>query len=226
MVDQIDNKAQPPVPHAPSVRNVFTVVWDLDETLCSNRGPGRALIRPGAVECLKAVHALSTPERPVEQVLWTASVESLARQVLTQLDPQGILFQHHVFRDRRWFKETGYTKDLRLLGRDMDRVVIIENSPFSVTLNRQNSILVKDYMGHAPHDTDVKAVKEVLEAWVQSDDFIPVRAFLGQHPKVDKSNHILAQPSVPAIVGGLPRAGVSSIRGGRTGAAGGWGRRF
>jgi len=211
---------------SPAHRQTYTVVWDLDETLVSNRGPGRALLRPGAIEVLKALAALNSAERPVELVLWTASVESLARQVLTQLDPQGVIFQHLIFRDRRWFKETGYTKDLRLLGRDMDRVVIIENSPFSVTLNRSNAILVKDYMGHAPHDTDLKAVREVLEGWIQSDEFIPIRTFLSQHPKVDKANHIIAMPSVPTIAGGLPRS--SSVGGRRVGGfgGGGWGRRF
>jgi len=186
--------------HASRSHDYRTIVFDLDETLCSNRGPGKAILRPGALDLLKSLRALSTPQRPIEIVLWTASVESLARAVCARLDPSGTIFTHHIFRDRRWFKETGYTKDLRLLGRDMSRVVIIENSPMSVTLNRQHSILVRDFMGHAPHDCDLKVVKEVLEHWVMQENFTPVNVHLANHPKVDRGNQIVSAPSLSAIV--------------------------
>jgi hypothetical protein len=191
--------------------NYFTIVFDLDETLCCNRGPGKAIIRPGALDLLKSLRALSTPEKPIEVILWTASVESLARTVLVRLDPDGSIFTDLIFRDKRWFKETGYTKDLRLLGRDMDRVVILENSPMSVALNRQNSILVKDFLGHSPHDTDLKAVKEVLESWILADSFVPIREWLAQHPRVDRNNHIIAVPALNAIVARTGGAGMNAV---------------
>jgi hypothetical protein len=187
---------------APAEPAYYTIVFDLDETLCCNRGPGRAVLRPGCLDLLKSLRALSTPQRPIEVILWTASVESLARTVLVRLDPDGTIFTDLIFRDKRWFKETGYTKDLRLLGRDMERVVIIENSPMSVTLNRQQAILVKDFMGHAPHDTDLKAVKEVLESWCTADRFVPIREWLAQHPRMDRNNHVVAAPALSSIVGG------------------------
>jgi hypothetical protein len=128
-----------------------------------------------------------------------------------RLDPDGSIFTDLIFRDKRWFKETGYTKDLRLLGRDMDRVVILENSPMSVALNRQNSILVKDFLGHSPHDTDLKAVKEVLESWILADSFVPIREWLAQHPRVDRNNHIIAVPALNAIVARTGGVGMNAV---------------
>jgi len=206
------SSSMPPqrAPMPPPEPCYYTIVFDLDETLCCNRGPGRAVLRPGCLDILKSLRALSTPQRPIEIILWTASVESLARTVLTRLDPDGSIFTDLIFRDKRWFKETGYTKDLRLLGRDMERVVIIENSPMSVTLNRQQAILVKDFLGHAPHDTDLKAVKEVLESWVTADRFVPIREWLAQHPRVDRNNHVIAAPALSGIVGGRGTTGAGA----------------
>lgn len=102
----------------------------------------------------------------VELILWTASVESLARIVLHKLDPQGHLFDFAIFRDPIWYRDTiNYTKRLQQLGRRMDRVVIIENSPASVRTNRENAILVTDYIrGHS--DTELLVVSKILHWWI------------------------------------------------------------
>lgn len=129
----------------------ITVVFDLDETLCNNRLPGKACLRPGCIELLNALAAIrddfANSHCFIEIILWTASMECVARPVVERMDPQGTIFNHLIYRDRRWYKDTGYTKDLRLLGRDLSHVVIIENSPMSVVLNRNHAILVKDFVG-------------------------------------------------------------------------------
>lgn len=148
----------------------ITVVFDLDETLCNNRRQGRALLRPGSIELLKSLAAMRADNRCyVEIVLWTASMECVARPVVLRLDPDGTIFNHLIFRDRRWYKETGYTKDLRLLGRDMSHVVIIENSPASVILNRKHALLVKDFLGVSlQNDQALPVVQDVLLGWAKS----------------------------------------------------------
>ena len=216
---------------------VFTIVFDLDETLVCNRFPGKAVIRPHALDTLKAIASLSSPSRIVELVLWTASVESVAREVLSRLDPRGDLFRHHIFRDRRWFKETGYTKDLRRLGRDMTRTVIVENSPNSVMLNRHQSLLVKDFLGHAPNDKDLAVVRDIICDWITSQDdadsgqpqrvgggCVPIADYLRSHPKVSPANHVVVEPQHPTA----PMSGAARGRanGGLYPRGGIFGRRF
>lgn len=152
----------------PAPRAAITVVFDLDETLCNNRRPGKALLRPHTLELLHHLHALRNDPHLhcyIELVLWTASMECVARPVVDRIDPTGTLFQHCIYRDRRWYKEQGYTKDLRRLGRDMNHTVIIENSPASVRLNRGNSILVKDFV--SGQDSDLLVVRDILDAYAR-----------------------------------------------------------
>ena len=186
----------PPLPNfasaedgAPSVRT-FTVVLDLDETLCSNRM--RVTLRPHAIDLIKSLNALSSATTLVEVVLWTASVESVARPVVNRIDPSGVYFRHCIFRDSRWFREIGFTKDLRRLGRDMKSTVIVENSPLSVRLNRRNAILVKDYFGGVA-DTELEHVKTVLTDWIQSGA-PDVAEYLAVHPLINARTNEVSPP--------------------------------
>lgn len=102
----------------------------------------------------------------VEIILWTASVEVVGKPVVKILDPLGNIFNQVIYRDFRWYHSMeNYTKNLRRLGRDMDRVVIIENSLASVRLNRKNAILVSDYI-RGCSDKELHYVGEILKEWI------------------------------------------------------------
>lgn len=202
------NKAAPPPPPPLAPRAAVTVVFDLDETLCNNRRPGKALLRPHCMELLHHLNALRndpTVNCYVEIILWTASMECVARPVVERLDPTGNLFQHLIYRDRRWYKETGYTKDLKKLGREMHHTVIIENSPASVHLNRKHSILVRDFV--SGQDGELIVVKEILDGWIRqcgqcaktmggpppNEPHSPssIAKFLSDHPCVNSGNEVI-----------------------------------
>lgn len=202
--------SKPPLQH----RGAVTVVFDLDETLCNNRRPGKALLRPHTLELLHHLNALRNDPAVncyVELILWTASMECVARPVVERLDPTGTLFQHLIYRDRRWYKESGYTKDLKRLGRDMHHTVIIENSPASVYLNRKHSILVHDFVSGP--DTELVTVKDVLDGWIRAtgdcartlqapppnDPSSPssIVRYLSEHPAINSGNEVIRQKPQP-----------------------------
>eukprot|EP01062_Namystynia_karyoxenos_P039614 TRINITY_DN287_c0_g3_i1.p1 TRINITY_DN287_c0_g3~~TRINITY_DN287_c0_g3_i1.p1 ORF type:complete len:383 (+),score=79.78 TRINITY_DN287_c0_g3_i1:156-1304(+) len=150
----------------------YTVVFDLDETLVSNRMAGfrPAIKRPHLDALLKSLKGKA------ELVLWTASIESVGRPVLRQIDPNGEYFDHAIFRDPAWFQErpgVPHTKDLRLLGRDLSKVIIVENNPFSVRLNKRNAVLVPDFDRPNPTDGALKRLEGFLGELLQSDKEVP-----------------------------------------------------
>lgn len=125
---------------------VLTVVYDLDETLVSNRHANlpHAILRPYALHVLNALREMPG----VEIVLWTASTVETATPVLRQLQDRAHIFDEVICRDKRWFTEPIHTKDLRQLGRDMNRVVIFDNAVGCCKLNAGNAVLVEDFTGH------------------------------------------------------------------------------
>lgn len=64
-----------------------------------------------------------------EIVVFTASQSIYAKQLLDILDPEGTLISKRAYRESCIFSEGSYTKDLTVLGVDLAKVAIIDNSP-------------------------------------------------------------------------------------------------
>eukprot|EP00754_Rhynchopus_humris_P012637 Rhum_TRINITY_DN14298_c5_g1::Rhum_TRINITY_DN14298_c5_g1_i2::g.73237::m.73237/K15731/CTDSP; carboxy-terminal domain RNA polymerase II polypeptide A small phosphatase len=147
------NKCMLP-PQEKEHRGKVTVVLDLDETLIYAR-EGPLYARPGLDELLAML-----AER-CEPVVWTAGVRAYAQAVIKNIDKKGVI-KHCVYRHKKWFSGcAGYNKDLTLLGRDMDKLVILENTPDCVRGNEANGIVVTDYEGEG-EDLTLVAIRELL----------------------------------------------------------------
>ena len=170
------------LPPAAEAWGGYTIVFDLDETLASNRNPcGPAVLRPHVRDMLQALKGKA------EIVLWTASVESVGRVVLHQLDPDGSIFQHAIYRDRRWFREGQFfAKDLKMLGRDVNRTVIIENTPQCVRLQRENGIIVPKFIGNKVDYKAMLRLRDILLDLVLSDE--TVQRYFSKSPALVKTN--------------------------------------
>jgi RNA polymerase II subunit A small phosphatase-like protein len=59
--------------------------------------------------------------------------------VANLLDKRGV-FRSRLFREACVFHEGNYVKDLNRLGRDLDRVIIIDNSPISYAFHPENAV--------------------------------------------------------------------------------------
>lgn len=64
-----------------------------------------------------------------EIIIFTASKKIYAEKLLDVLDPEKKLFSHRAYRDSCLFQDGTYTKDLTVLGIDLAKVAIVDNSP-------------------------------------------------------------------------------------------------
>ncbi|XP_076459475.1 carboxy-terminal domain RNA polymerase II polypeptide A small phosphatase 1-like isoform X2 [Babylonia areolata] len=133
------------------------VVIDLDETLVhSSFKPisNADFIVP--VEIDGTVHQVYVLKRPhvdeflqrmgelFECVLFTASLAKYADPVADLLDKWNV-FRARLFRESCVFHRGNYVKDLSRLGRDLNKVVIIDNSPASYIFHPDNAVPVSSW---------------------------------------------------------------------------------
>lgn len=118
----------------------LVVALDLDETLIFSRG-NRVFERQGVSKLLQALKGRA------EVIVWTAGTRDYALDVIRIIDPY-FAVQHCIYRHPMWWNgEIGCTKDLRMLGRPMDRVILIDNTPEVFRANPDKGILVSDFFG-------------------------------------------------------------------------------
>ncbi|XP_072568268.1 CTD (carboxy-terminal domain, RNA polymerase II, polypeptide A) small phosphatase-like a isoform X2 [Paramormyrops kingsleyae] len=157
------------------------VVIDLDETLVhSSFKPisNADFIVP--VEIDGTVHQVYVLKRPhvdqflqkmgelFECVLFTASLAKYADPVADLLDKWGV-FQARLFRESCVFHRGNYVKDLSRLGRELRRVIIVDNSPASYIFHPENAVAVQSWFDDMT-DTELLDLIPVFEALSVEDD--------------------------------------------------------
>eukprot|EP00993_Chasmostoma_nieuportense_P003597 NODE_4303_length_809_cov_69.219941_g4145_i0.p1 GENE.NODE_4303_length_809_cov_69.219941_g4145_i0~~NODE_4303_length_809_cov_69.219941_g4145_i0.p1 ORF type:complete len:243 (-),score=47.36 NODE_4303_length_809_cov_69.219941_g4145_i0:29-757(-) len=160
------------IPTSPSHKH--TVVLDLDETLIYAReGPLEA--RP------YTTHLLDFLGQHCEVVVWTAAQREYAKAVMRHIDPNKVI-QHCIYRHQSWFRSHDCTKDLQLIGRDMNYVLIIENTPDCVRANPHNGIILPDYRGGA-QDRLLPTLRALVGRLFRSAGTVP--DFLSNCPQLE-----------------------------------------
>ncbi|XP_061388301.1 phosphatase Herzog-like [Musca vetustissima] len=137
------------------------MVIDLDETLVHSSFkpiPNADFIVP--VEIDGTIHQVYVLKRPYvdeflrkmgelyECVLFTASLAKYADPVADLLDKWNV-FRARLFRESCVYYRGNYIKDLNRLGRDLQKIVIVDNSPASYIFHPDNAVPVKSWFDDA-----------------------------------------------------------------------------
>ena len=119
----------------------FTLVLDLDETLVHYYeigGEGTFLVRPGCTEFLRDV------SKYYEVVIFTAALQDYADWVLNQIDAEGFI-SYRLYRQHAINAGSYYIKDLSKIGRDLAKVIIVDNVAENFQLQPDNGILIRSW---------------------------------------------------------------------------------
>ena len=191
-------KTLPPLSKCVQPRNTFllprltrhshkkTLVLDLDETLVHSTLDGASehsdFVFP--VSLGSVTHMVSVRQRPhlhtflarmarhFEIVVFTASQQIYAEQLLDIVDPNGEYIRHRIYRDSCVVWEGNYLKDLTVLGRDLAHTIIVDNSPQAFGFQLENGVPIKGWYDDA-EDMELLRLLPFLEELAHVDDVRP-----------------------------------------------------
>ncbi|KAK3821619.1 MAG: NLI interacting factor [Benniella sp.] len=158
-----------------------TLVLDLDETLIhatsrGSRSQGYMVeVLADGHSCLYYVYKrphvdyfLQKVSEWYKLVIYTASMAEYADPVIDWLDQNRTLIQRRYFRQSCIISNNGspsptYLKDLTIVERDLSSVCLLDNSPVSYSLNRENGIPISTWIDN-PDDEALLDLLPFLDA--------------------------------------------------------------
>ena len=126
---------------------------DLDETLAhfkeknSGNSNGVLRIRPGINEFLEEVG------KYYELIIFTTATQDYADTLIDAIEEDKIYFEHRFYRNHAIIINNDFVKDLRRIGRPLDKIIIIDNMPQNFRLQKENGIMIKPFWGEDNYDT-------------------------------------------------------------------------
>jgi len=119
-------------------------VLDLDETLVHTIGTAKEVtdyivkVRPGAKVFIEEM------AKYYELVIFTAGTKDYADYAIRFVDPNNRI-THRLYREHVMQKGTSFVKDISKLGRDLKKVIIIDNMVENFQLQSDNGIFIKSW---------------------------------------------------------------------------------
>eukprot|EP00538_Stauroneis_constricta_P004822 CAMPEP_0119556168 /NCGR_PEP_ID=MMETSP1352-20130426/8193_1 /TAXON_ID=265584 /ORGANISM="Stauroneis constricta, Strain CCMP1120" /LENGTH=443 /DNA_ID=CAMNT_0007603071 /DNA_START=359 /DNA_END=1690 /DNA_ORIENTATION=- len=169
---------RPPITLPPKDKNSppISLVLDLDETLvhCTVEPVDDAdLVFPVVFHGMTyQVHVRLRPhlftflekiKGKFEVIVFTASQKVYANELLNLIDPDGKYIQHRLFRESCLAVEGNFLKDLTVLGRDLKKSVLVDNSPHAFGYQVDNGIPIESWFDE-PTDTELLKLERFLRS--------------------------------------------------------------
>ena len=172
-INQIKNKTkiQPnyyknkiPSPYLPfTCEKKYTLVLDITNTLINIKygdPQGQILIpnlRPGIFSFLSAIKPL------YELISFSSESKEFCDVIINEIEKNKKYFDFNLYKDHCTLYKNKLVKDISKLGRDLRKVIIVDDDENNFVLNKENGIKIKPFLGEGDkYDTSLFELKKIL----------------------------------------------------------------
>ena len=98
-------------------------------------------MRPGLLEFLHTMKEI------YELVLFSLGTSDYVNSIVKIIEKKEQFFDYILYRHHATYNDNYYIKDLSLLGRDLKKIIIVDDLPKSFKLHKKNGICIKPFYG-------------------------------------------------------------------------------
>jgi Dullard-like phosphatase family protein len=178
------NNVKDTAPYLPEINKKykFTLVLDMDETLVHfffTTMNGMFFVRP---YCFNFLNELNNY---YEIVTFTAGIKDYADNILNLLDINDNIIKYRLYRSHVTTAPFSSYKDLKLLGRDLKKIIIIDNLRENFRLQPDNGLFIKTWTSDV-NDTQFKDLLNILKCIAVNnvDDVRPIIQRINERIKI------------------------------------------
>ena len=158
----LKNKINPPFLPFPCNKR-YTLVLDITNTLINIQYAdphGKQLIpnlRPGIFSFLNAIKPL------YELVSFSSESKEFSDVILNEIEKNKKYFDYNLYKDHCTLYGNRLIKDIKKLGRDIRKIIIVDDDENNFVLNKENGIKIKPFLGEENNkDTSLFELKKIL----------------------------------------------------------------
>jgi CTD small phosphatase-like protein 2 len=134
----------------------YTLVLDLEETLVHINQSGECILRPGLYQFLRDIKSY------YELVSFSNESKYSSEPIIDIIEKKKKYFDYNLYREHLDFIGKEFIKDLSKLGRDIKKVIIVDNISNNFRLNPENGIQIKPFFGDNNDDNILDELKKIL----------------------------------------------------------------
>jgi Dullard-like phosphatase family protein len=141
------NKIEAPFIKTPN-RKKYSIVFDLDETLINiefkDLTNNKCILhfRPGLFKFLSDIQPY------YELMTFTSASKEYAQPIINEIESKNKYFDFNFFREHSIIFGNDFVKDISRIGRDMKKIIIIDNMEENFRLNKKNGIKIYPFYGN------------------------------------------------------------------------------
>ena len=156
------NKIEAPFIKTPN-RKKYSIVFDLDETLINiefkDLTNNKCILhfRPGLFQFLSDIQPY------YELMTFTSASKEYAQPIINEIESKNKYFDFNFFREHSIISGNDFVKDISRIGRDMKKIIIIDNMEENFRLNKKNGIKIYPFYGNK-NDNILFELKNILIA--------------------------------------------------------------
>ena len=155
ILDYEKNRASPPFLKNKNQKK-YTLVLDLEETLVHINQLGECILRPGLYKFLKNIKPY------YELVSFSNESKYSSEPIIDIIEEKKKYFDYNLYREHLTFIGKEFIKDLSKLGRDIKKVIVVDNIANNYKLNPENGIQILPFFGENNDDNVLEELKKIL----------------------------------------------------------------